>query len=207
MKLRNTQTWLILLAIVIAGLTIWSYRSLGRYQPFADLMNPQMNPMGQMALQISDATVTGRSGGRVQWRVQAKTISVGRDHYSVTADDVHDGVFYDAHERPIVKMSARQAAFQSPGGLAGAGSSTSSFLQLNGGIEARILKSGGPTFRTDRLVWDETHHLIQAPGVVQAVFPGGMGAATGSAISFDTRTQNLTLRRLHGTFRIGRLVN
>ncbi|MEO7718134.1 MAG: LPS export ABC transporter periplasmic protein LptC [Capsulimonas sp.] len=204
-KLRNTQTLLLLLAIVVAGVTIWSYKTLGRYQPFADLMNPRRNPMGEMQLQISNAIVTGRDEGKVKWRVKAKAIFVSRDRYTVTADGIHDGFFYDDNERPILQMSARTATYQAPGGF-GAEAAFSS-LQLNGGIEARVLKAGGPTFRTDSLIWNGQKHLVQAPGQVTAIFPGGVGAASGSEINFDTQTQNLTLRRLHGTFKIGRLVN
>ena len=204
-KIRNTQTALILLAVVVAVVTIWSYRSLGRYRPFADLMNPQMNSMGEMELQVSEATVTGRTAGAVRWRVKAKTISVSRDRYTVTADGIHDGYFYDTHERPIVRMSAMHASYQSPGGLLG--TTPSSLLQLSGGVQALVLKPGGPTFQTESLVWDERNHLVQAPGEATAVFPGGAGVAHGSEIKFDTQTLNLSLKRLHGTFRIGRLVN
>lgn len=204
-KVDATQTRLLLLAIAVAGVTVWSYKWLGRYQPFADLMHPQTNPMGQLELQVSDAAVTGRSGGKVRWRVKARTISVSRDQFTVTADGVHDGFFYDENERPIVRMSAPHASYQSPGGLLGTAST--SLLHLSGGVQARILRTGGPDFRTQELVWDERNHLVQSPGQATAVFPNGAGSATGSDIRFDTSTLDLSLRRLHGTFRIGRLVN
>lgn len=205
MKVDATQTRLLLLAIAVAGVTVWSYKWLGRYQPFADLMHPQANPMGQLELQVSDATVTGRTGGKVRWRVRARTISVSRDQFTVTAEGVHDGFFYDASERPIVRMSAPHASYQSPGGLLG--TTAFSVMRLSGGVQARVLSPNGPEFRTQDLVWDERNHLVQSPGQATAVFPNGAGSASGSDIRFDTNTYNLSLRRLHGTFRIGRLVN
>lgn len=66
---------------------------------------------------------------------------------------------------------------------------------------------GGMTLQGTTLVWDTVHSTLSAPGLVSATFANGMGQVQGEGIAVDTKQGTLTLRNLHGTFRIPPTVN
>ena len=60
----------------------------------------------------------------------------------------------------------------------------------------------GVRLAADSVQWAARTDLLHSPGQVQVVFAGGAGAAYGQDVTVDIHTGDLTLHRLHGTFRL-----
>lgn len=264
------------LGAAFVAVSAWSLRYFGRYQPFADLTNGQMNAFSAPGLEVSDAMITGRQGGKRRWRVAARQITVSRDRRAITVSGITDARLFDAQERPLLSAQAGQASYEAP--LFGLIFGASNVLRLTGGIHARALRPAGLTLQTDSLVCNLTlnqvstvgqvtarlprltmsagHAIYAAPigsvpalgqaealaggtlsldggvrsqvqsrggpatlttgglvwetgsgqarsiGPVSALLPGNFGTATAGDAQVDTRTGNLSLHHLHGTFQV-----
>ena len=264
------------LGAAFVAVSAWSLRYFGRYQPFADLSNGQMNAFNAPGLEVSDAVVTGRQDGKRRWQVAARQITVSRDRRTVTVNGITDARLFDAQERPLLSAQAGQASYETPlfGLIAGA----SSILHLAGGIHARALRPAGLTLQTDGLlcnltlnqvstvgpvsarlprlaltaghavytapvgsapalghtetlaggtlsldggvrslvqsrggpatlttqglVWEAASGQARSLGPVSALLPGNFGTAAAGDVQVDTRTGNLSLHHLHGTFQV-----
>ncbi len=238
---------LIALAGVFAVLLALSLRYYGHYRPFADLVGGGARPGPPPAsLRVTDAVVTGRTNGRMRWRIQARSITLSQDRTQVTVQGIHDGLLFAPTGRALFSLKAGQAVYQKPFGLSlldTPGNAAGGFLTVGGGIEGRALQAGGPTLSSDTLtwdfvhnevrtlgrtqarfppgahaiggmsmqattlVWDTVHGTLTAPGTVTATFADGVSRVQGDHISVDTQQGTLTLRSLHGTFRVPPTLN
>lgn len=233
------QRVLVALAGVFAVLVALGLHYYGRYRPFAEMAGAGNAALSQSALQITDATVTGRTGGRLRWRAQARRLTVSRDRSQVTLQGIHNGVLYTEGGRPEYALAAGQATYQKAlGALDGSSSLGGGYLVVGGGIHGRALRPGGPsvqsdalvwdaargevrstgkttavfprsaqaigglTMQADLLIWDTTQAVLRAPGTVTATFPDGRGQVQGDTVEASTARGDLSLRHLHGTFRV-----
>ena len=172
-----------MLAVALVGLSAWSLHYFKRYQPLADLMVAP-SPLDQVGLQVSDAVVTGRVGGKRRWRVAAKLITFSRDQHQVAVNGIQHGTLFDPQERPLVALTAGSAVYQSFAPVFGAGAQ--GFLQVTGGLQARLLRAHGPTVATASLAWDPSRSLVSSPGPVTAHFPPHAGAVSNVQLQADS---------------------
>jgi hypothetical protein len=203
MKLRvNAQVWLVLLAVVVFAATAYFMRTLGRFQPFADLTGADggRSFTDRLGLSMANAVVQGHEGGRLRWRASADSITFSRDRRQVTVDRIRDGLLFDSSGKPLVRLAAGRAEYLSPGGSLVTGTGAS--LRVNGGIRAEILSRPGFSVETPALSWDGARNILRTDGKVIATLPHGAGQATGDSIEADTKTGNFSLTHLHGTFRV-----
>ncbi|MBV9849727.1 MAG: hypothetical protein JO250_08665, partial [Armatimonadetes bacterium] len=182
MRISPARVLLVALALALAGLSAWSLRYFKRYQPLAGLM-PGPSALDQVGLQVTDAVVTGRVGGRRRWRVAARRITFSRDQRQVSVDGIRHGTLFDDRERPLAALTAGGAVYQSPLPVFGAG--TEGYLQVSGGLRARLLRPNGPTVATASLAWDPARSLVSSLGPVTARFPPHAGAVSGVQIAAD----------------------
>ncbi len=189
-----------LIAVALTALTVASLRRFRQYQPLADLgQTAPAGGLGNVGLQIQDATVTGREDGRMRWRVWCGTITLSRDRRQVSVDGVRRGLFYVSEHRPAVSIRAGHAVYATAyGDLMQSGSPGAGLLRLFGGIEARVLVGPGVTLQGDALTWDALRDTVSCPGLITARFPGG--TATGQGLELDAHTGDLSLHQIHGTF-------
>ena len=231
---------LIALAGVFVFLLALGLHYYGRYHPFAELAGGGSEAaLSQSALQITDATVTGRTNGHLRWRAQARSITLSRDRSQVTLQGIHDGVLYTASGKPEYALAAGQATYQKAlGALDMAPTTGGGYLVVGGGIQGRALRPGGPSLRSDSLLWDASRNevrstgsttatfprsaqaigglkmqadiliwdtaraVLRAPGTVVATFPDGISRVQGDDVEASTTRGDLSLRHLHGTFRV-----
>jgi hypothetical protein len=199
--LRDARLPLIVIALALAVLTFWSLHRFRRYQPLADF-GPAVPPssLDGIGLQIRDATITGREGGQLRWRVVCGTITLSHDRRRVTVDDIRHGTLYDTSHRPAVSVQAGHATYRTFFGelTQTSGMPATGILHLSGGIEARVLVGPGVTLQGRELTWDALHNTVTCPGQMQARFTSG--SAVGQDLTIDAHSGDLSLRSLHGTF-------
>jgi len=238
---------LIALAGIGAGILALSLRYYGHYHPFADMAGGGVHiGTPPASLRVTEATVTGRTNGRLRWRIKAAGITLSQDRSQVTVQGIHDGLLLSPTGRPVFSLKAGQAVYQKPFGLSLLDTPSNirgGFLTIGGGIVGRALQAGGPTLAGDTLtwdlarnevrslgrtearfpqgahaiggmtlqattlVWDTAHATLTAPGTVTAVFADGISRVQGQDISVDAKQGTLSLRNLHGTFRIPPALN
>jgi hypothetical protein len=197
----NARTALILLTTAVFAVTAVSMRSLGRYQPFADLTGEgAQSGMGRIGLSMTDAIVQGRAAGRLRWRATARTVAFSRDRREATAEGIANGILFDADEKPVVRLSAGRALYEEAyeGFTTGMGET----LRVDGGIHAELLRRPGMTLETQSLSWDGVTNTLRTEGRVVATLPNGSGRATADRIQADTRSGDFALTHVHGTFRV-----
>lgn len=190
----------VLLALALGGLTVWSLRYFGRYQPFANFLNQSSSGLSQVGVQVQGATVIGRDRGKPRWRITCRTITFSRDWRQVTVDGITNGVLYDPVGRPNVRVVAAHASYESPVGLLGEQIAGMGLLRLDGGVRATMPARPGWALATSGLVWDASRNQARCVGVVTARYPGG--AATASDALVNMRTGDLILHNLRGTLQI-----
>ncbi len=201
MTVRDARLPVVLIALALTALTVWSLRYFGRYQPFAELTRQGLpNRLDRIGLEVRDATAVGRVEGKRRWRVACRVITLSRDRRQVAVDGLQDGTLYDEEQRAVVSVSAGHAAYAALGEVFGESTPALGTLHLSGGIQASVLKSPKFTLLSDSLTWDALRGQVECPGVVTARYPGG--TATGSDVTVDTHTGDLSLTRLHGVFRV-----
>jgi len=192
---------LITLAAIFAVVLAQGLRFYGHYHPFADLVGgaARLGPP-PASLRVSDAVVTGRTGGRIRWRIKAQSITLSQDRSQVTVQGIHDGLFLAPTGRALFSLKAGQAVYQKPFGvtlLDTPNSISGGFLSVGGGIEGRALAAGGPTLSSDTLTWDIVHNEVRSLGRTQARFPPGTHAIGGmtmqaTTLVWDTASNTLT---------------
>lgn len=189
-----------LLALALGGLTVWSLRFFGRYQPFANFLNQNSRGLGQVGVQVRGATVIGRDRGRPRWRIVCRTITFSRDWRQVSLDGVTEGVLFDPAGRPNINVSAAHASYDSPVGLLGEQIAGVGLLRLDGGVRATMPARPGWALATPGLVWDASRSQARTVGVVSTRYPGG--GATASDVFVNTKTGDLFLHNLSGTLQV-----
>ena len=183
MKTSLLRGLLVALALALAGLSAWSLRYFKRYQPLAGLMQGP-SALDQVGLQVTNAVVTGRVGGRRRWQVAARTITFSRDQRQVSVDGIRHGTLFDDRERPLVALAAGSAVYQSFAPVFGSGAQGT--LLVGGGLRARLLRPHGPTVSTASLAWDPRRGEVSSPGTVVAQFPAHAGAVSGVRLAADS---------------------
>ncbi len=170
MSLRSLRILLALVGIAFVGLTAWSLRYFGRYQPLAALTQNYNQPdLGQIGLQADDVLVVGHEAGRRRWRMAARTVTFSRDRRSLSVDGIRQGLLFDQKARPLISMTAARAVYQTPfGSIGGADTGT---LRMDGGILAVVLSPDKPILQTQALVWDALRNQLTCPGPVTVALP------------------------------------
>lgn len=181
---------LIALACVFAFVLAQGLRYYGHYHPFADLAGgaARLGPP-PASLRVMDAVVTGRTAGRVRWRIKARSITLSQDRTQVTVQGIHDGVLLAPTGRALFALRAGQAVYQKPFGISpldAPSSLSGGFVTVGGGIEGRALSPGGPTLTTDTLTWDIAQNQVRGLGRAQARFPVGAHAIGGMTMQADS---------------------
>jgi hypothetical protein len=190
----------VLLALALGGLTAWSLRYFGQYQPFANFLNQGSSHLGRIGVQVQGATVVGRERGKPRWRIACRTITFSRDWRDVTVAGIPKGVLYDDAGRPNILIRAGRASYDSPVGLLGQQQAGQGLLRLDGGVRATMPARPGWALGTSGLVWDAASSQARCVGRVSARYPGG--GATASDVLVNIKTGDLLLHRLHGTLQI-----
>jgi lipopolysaccharide export system protein LptA len=163
--------------LVLIGFSAWSLHFFARYQPLAGLM--ASSPLDQIGLQVHHAEVTGRVAGRRRWRVKADLITFSRDQRQVAIAGLQQGRLYNAQGRPLVALSAGSIVYQSPNPVFTG--TTQGFLQVNSGVQARLIQVNGPQINATGLTWNPVQNLVQSQGAVTVRFPAQHGTALGGA--------------------------
>ena len=189
----------VLLALALGGLTVWSLRYFGRYEPFANFLQGGSG-LGQIGVQVRGATVIGRDRGRPRWRLVCRTITFSRDWRQITLDGITQGVLYDPSGRPNIRVSAGRASYDSPVGLLGEQIAGVGLLRLDGGVRATLPARPGWSLATPGLVWDAARNQARGVGIVTTRYPAG--GATASDVLVNTKTGDLFLHNLRGTLQI-----
>ncbi len=198
----RVQWMLLLVTAAFVGVTLWSWRALGRYQPFADITRAAR--ASRVGIQIADAAVSGRSAGRLRWRVSARAIVFSADRREAIAQGIHDGLLYDGRGRAALSVAAGRAVYATPPGVLGVGNAPpEGTLHMDGGIRAAVLRAGGPVLTATALAWDALSGQARCFGTVTARFPGGM--ASGDELTLDTHTGDLSLQHLRGEMALAAL--
>lgn len=189
----------VLVAVALGALTVWSLRFFGRYQPFAGLGQTPSRP-SQIGIQLQGPTVIARDHGHRRWRVSCRTLTFSRDWRQVSVDGITSGILFDAQGRPAVAIRAGHAAYDAPAGVLSDQPIAVGELRLDGGIRATLSSRPGFILQGDGLLWDATRGRARCLGTVVARYPGGR--ATGTDVTVDTRTGDLALRELRGTLAV-----
>ena len=197
------QISLVILLAACLWATVYGLRHLRKYQPFADIIG-QQHQIGSLGLDVHSAEVAGRSHGRLVWRLKARHIAFTEDGHAVSVDSVTNGRLFNAAGKPAVTLSAGHVDFSSPMGMEQA--ADYGVLSLSGGIKAKVLGRNGPTFSCDRVTWNGMTAIADAPGQVVISFPNGSGTAIATDLRYYTKTHDVSISRLHGTFRASQLV-
>lgn len=201
MRIRwDGRILVVLLALALGWLTVWSLRYFGQYQPFANFLNQGGGRPSQVGVQVLGATVVGRERGRRRWRFACRTLTFSRDWRQVTVDGITQGVLYDGAGRPSVRVTASHASYESAVGLLGQQQAGQGLLRLDGGIRATMPARPGWSLGTPGLVWDASRNQARGVGPVTARYPGG--GATASEVTVNTKNGDLLLRHLRGTLQV-----
>lgn len=201
MRPALTRFLLIATALILAVVTAWSLKYFGRYQPFADLIRAAGGTgPGGIELRVDNAQVVGHAGGRKRWRMSARTVTFRQGHQQVVVDGIHAGQLFDAAGRTLLTLAAGRADYAMPTGTLGAG--PGSLLRVSGGIRATALRPRRFALQTPALVWDSDRAVVRAPGPLTLTLPGGAGMAVAQNVVYETRTGDLSLTAMRGTFRL-----
>lgn len=196
---------LILLTVAAIAVTVWSYHYFGKYRPFASILDQESNPaFAQIGMTVNDAQIQVRAGGKRKFRVSARRVSYSRDHRVIVLDGLSNGVLYDNHEQPRMKFDAGQVIYRTPVGEVSTAEGAT--VHLIGGVDATTYASGGTRISTDQIFWDSNQSYVEAPDSVNIVFPHRSGLATATDVVYYSRTRNLHVKHVHGTFAASKLV-
>lgn len=199
MRPALTRFLLIATALILAAVTAWSLKYFGRYQPFADLIRASGGVgLGSIELRVDNAQVVGHAGGHKRWRMSARSVTVRQGHQQVVVDGIQAGQLFDAAGRTLLMLTAGRADYAMPTGAPGTGS----LLRVSGGIRATTLRPRRFALQTPALVWDSDRAVVRAPGPLTLTLPGGAGRAVAQNVVYETRTGDLSLTAMRGTFRL-----
>ena len=200
---RLPELGLLLMAALAVWATWYGLKHMQKYQPFAEIIG-QQRVLGEFGLDARDAEVAGRSHGRLVWRLKADHITFAQDQHAVSADGIRNARLFDQNGKPVAVVQAGHADFSSPMGFDSPTSYGS--LTLGGRVTAVASGRGGATFRADSISWNSLTSMVEAPGDVRISFPNGAGTAVARDVRYDTKTRDIAIGSVRGTFRASRLV-
>ncbi len=194
--LRNPRVILTGIGIVFAVLAAVTLRFFFQSQPLAAFSSGgQMGGPEQAALEADNVQVVGRSGGKVRWRVAARTASLSRDRRVLSVSGIHRGAMYAASGRTLVTLTADQASYATPFGVLGVGGAGA--LQVSGHVQATVAGAAHPSLRTQQIFWDSASNTLTCPGPVTAAMPK-LSVSAGNA-HYDSPPE----APAHGVMRLG----
>lgn len=168
--LRNPRVILACIGILLAVLASASLRYFFQSQTLTAFPNGgQLAGAEQAALEADNVQVVGRSGGKVRWRVAARTASLSQDRRTLSVADIRRGAMYAAGGSTLVTLTADQALYATPFGVLGIGGTGT--LQVNGHVQATVISAAHPSLRTQRIFWDSASNTLTCPGPVTAAMP------------------------------------
>jgi len=167
--LLNTRVLLVCIGIAVAALAAASLRYFSQYQPLPGMTGGQIGGAEQAALEADNVQVVGRSGGKIRWRVAARTAALSRDRRVITVTRIRRGAMYAADGRPLVSLTADRASYATPFGILGVGGAGS--LQVEGNVKASVISAAHPSLRTQQVVWDTVSSTLSCPAPVSAAMP------------------------------------
>jgi len=200
---RLPELGLLLLAALAVWATSYGLKHMQKYQPFADIIG-QQRVLGEFGLEASDTEIAGRAHGHKVWRLKADHITFAQDQHTVSADGIHDARLFDTAGKSVAIVQAGHAEFSSPMGFDSPTNYGS--LTLNHGITAAATGRGGATFRAESISWNSLTSMVKAPGTVKITFPNNAGAAEARDVQYNTKTRDISISSMHGTFRASPLV-
>jgi lipopolysaccharide export system protein LptA len=167
------------IAVVLAFIVLWHL--FGRINPYESLM-PSGDVTDAAPMLLNDVEIRGRSEGAPTWQVSADSLTVASDRRTLTASDLHSGVFY-LNSRPAYHFYAHQLAYTaSP--IAG-----QSRIRLVGNVSAWTYGSVKQLplalrISTSTADWNRETETATCPNAVNFLIKGiGTGSAAG--MSFD----------------------
>ncbi len=187
--------------LAVAILTIALSRILGKYQPFADLIQEsQSGPFANLSIAVDNAVISHRLNRDQVLTIRAREVSLSRDRRLITATGIHDSAITSRDGVKLVTFSAGTANVVANSGLLGGPFRGS--VKIEHGVEAESPKFPGPRISCSTLVWDSESEYINCPGLLTVSLPGYKTALTGQDLAYDVKTGNLHVSRIHGVFHL-----
>jgi len=98
------------LAVVLAGLVVWSYIYFKELRPVGT--QTRLVRMPEVLLTVEDVKLAGRSNGKPIWRLDAKKLMVSQNRAVTTFEGIHDGAIYKGG-KPAASIRAGRATYDS----------------------------------------------------------------------------------------------
>lgn len=206
MTFQKYQRWVktgsaIAVTVAVLLLTIVMSRILGKYQPFADLIQEsQSGPFANLSIVVDNAVISHRLNRDQVLTIRAREVSLSRDRRLITATGIHDSAVTGRNGAKLVTFSAGTVTVLSNSGLLGGRFQGS--VRIENGVEAASPKFPGPRISCSTLVWDSQSEYINCPGLLTISLPGYKTVLTGKDLAYDVKTGNLHVSHVHGVFRL-----
>ena len=188
----------------VAGLvasTVIAANLLGRYQPFADLIQQsQSGPYSNLSIVVENGVISQSLGGGQKLTIKAQRVELSRDHRQITATDIHDSYISRANGLKIVSFSAGSATVAANYGITEPVFQGS--VRIDNGVHAASQLFPQPHIACSSLVWDSRSEYVICPGTLTASLPGYETTLTGQNLQYDVKTGDVNVSHVHGIFHL-----
>lgn len=206
MNLRPKQIQIAVVTLAVLAVLTWKVSIyLGRYQPFADLIEQsQSSPNGNLSIAIVDATVLRRLSGHRKLRLHAEEVEMSRDRRTITASGITDSYVTGVDDLPILRFTAGRANVTT--GYGGMGGAFHGTVLVTGGANVMASAFPQPALHCDSLTWDSETNQVTCPGLMSVDLPGYGSSLTGQNFTLDTRSGDMAVSHIHGVFHLSNAV-
>lgn len=199
----------LIISIGLAAWAVWVWRGAGASGE-RESREPETPPVS-----IRESVIRHSEGGRLNWQLAVKDIEMSAGGRTVAAEGLKDGLLYDAEGRPVLRLTAGQAKYNT----------VRKDFELTGSVEA--VSHRGAVITTEKVQWVPEEQTLRCPGQVTMKAEGitltadnldllvaqdmvkcpdrvrmrmGEDRLSGRDLAYNLVTHNFTFRDMQGVF-------
>lgn len=151
-SLRARRLVALALLVLAIGAGVWALLTRVR-QPGA-AGDAAGREAGQPLVSLRESVIQHGGGGAGGWRLLVERMDLGGGGRSVSATGLREGLIYDAQGRPVLRISAGRAVYNTG----------RRDFEVSGGV--KVVSHQGAIITTERVMWLPDQQILRCPSAV-----------------------------------------
>jgi len=203
------------LLVIVAGVGLWTL--VARSRRAEDGGPPAAREAGEPMVSLHESVIQHGGAGASGWRLLVERMDIGAGTRTVSAAGLREGLVYDAQGRPVLRISAGRAVYNTE----------RKDFEVSGGV--KVVSHQGAIITTERVLWLPEEQILRCPAAVTLRAEGltittdaldllvpdeivrspaqvrmrtEHGRLTGRNLTYDLKTRDYTMEAIQAVFTV-----
>ena len=141
---------LVAVSVGLVGWALWQWRTSSAPSQESAAREPTVP-----ALSVKESVVEHSEGGRLGWKLRVEEVEMSGGGATVAATGLKDGLIYDAQGRPVLRLTAAKAKYNT----------ARKDFELTGKVT--VVSERSVVITTERVQWMPEQQTLRCPGEVK----------------------------------------